>query len=59
MCDLMVVQELGNTWPGWRGLGKGGICTPYIDPYLSHGGKQVLEVLHSIFEGKDGLHDLT
>lgn len=21
--DLMVVQELGNIWPGWRGLGKG------------------------------------
>ena len=22
-CDFMVVQELGNVWPGWRVLGKG------------------------------------
>lgn len=26
-CDFMVVQELGNIWPGWRGLGKG-VFTP-------------------------------
>lgn len=25
--DFMVVQELGNIWPGWRGLGKG-VFTP-------------------------------
>lgn len=39
-CDFMVVYELGNVWPGWRGLGKG-ICTPnrFLSPPR---GKQVL-----------------
>lgn len=52
-CDLMVVQELGNVWPGWRGVGKG-ICTPnrFLSPLW---GKQLLKILHRILGGRNRL----
>lgn len=49
--DFVVVQELGNTWPGWRDLGKG-VCTPnrFLSPPW---GKQLLKVLHNILGGRN------
>lgn len=50
-CDFMVVQELGNVGPGWRGLGKAFVLL--IDPNLIHGEKQVLKDLRTILGGRN------
>lgn len=54
-CDIMVVQELGNVWPGWRGLGKGSF-TPnrFLSPPWGENNSQEI-YLYSISEDLESI----